>query len=96
MGRAIQTPLALQDIDEAAEYIADDDITAAICWLERVEEVYQMLADSPLAGRPRPELGSDMRSYPCVSHVIFYRPIGDGVEILRVLHGSRDYTELLT
>ena len=28
------------------------------------------------------------------NHVIFYRPVGDKLEILRVLHGARDYAAM--
>jgi len=30
------------------------------------------------------------------SYLIFYRPIAEGVEIYRVLHGARDLRRLLT
>jgi toxin ParE1/3/4 len=29
------------------------------------------------------------------NHLIFYRPIDDGIEIVRVLHGARDWQNLL-
>ena len=28
-------------------------------------------------------------------HLIFYRPVDDGIEIVRVLHGARDIDRLL-
>ena len=28
-------------------------------------------------------------------HLIFYRPVADGIEIVRVLHGARDLDRLL-
>ena len=30
------------------------------------------------------------RSFPLGNHLIFYRPIDDGIELVRVLHGARD------
>jgi toxin ParE1/3/4 len=42
------------------------------------------------AGRERPELAPRLRSFPAGRYVLFYRPIGGGIEIVRVLHGSRD------
>jgi toxin ParE1/3/4 len=32
----------------------------------------------------------NLRSFPAKGYVIFYQPTDDGVEISRVLHGSRD------
>lgn len=49
-----------------------------------------MLARNPKAGRERPDLAPRLRSFPVARYVLFYRPIDDGVEIVRVLHGSRD------
>ena len=49
-----------------------------------------MLARNPAAGRERPELVSDLRSFLVGRYILFYRPIDDGVEIVRVLHGARD------
>jgi toxin ParE1/3/4 len=38
----------------------------------------------------RPELWSDLRSFPARRYVIFYRLLGDTLEIVDVVHGSRD------
>ena len=29
------------------------------------------------------------------NHIVFYRPVADGIEILRVLHGARDLVSIL-
>lgn len=31
-----------------------------------------------------------MRSFPVFRYVVFYRPLDDGITVVRVLHGSRD------
>ena len=49
-----------------------------------------MLIENPLAGRERRELGASLRSFPVGSYVIFYVPLPDGVEIIRVMHGRQD------
>ena len=43
-----------------------------------------------MMGRSRPELASDLRSFPAARHVIFYLPTADGIVIARVLHEARD------
>jgi toxin ParE1/3/4 len=48
------------------------------------------LAGHPNLGRSRDELEEGIRSFPVGKYVIFYRVIPAGVEIVRVLHGSRD------
>jgi len=54
-----------------------------------------MLAESPSAGRTREEFQPGLRSFPVGSFVVFYRPIEDGILVVRVLHGARDIPELL-
>jgi|GEM_PF-3210350 toxin ParE1/3/4 len=55
-----------------------------------IEQKFQALSAQPNMGRGRDELAESLRSLPVGRYVIFYRPIAGGVEIIRVLHGSRD------
>jgi toxin ParE1/3/4 len=41
-------------------------------------------------GRARDNLASNLRSFPVKKFVIFYRPVDDTIEIMRVLYGARD------
>ncbi len=43
-----------------------------------------------LAKPRRAELAADLRSFPFGRYVIFYAPIEDGIDVVRVLHGARD------
>ena len=49
-----------------------------------------MLARNPLAGRARNDLALKLRSFPVGSYVVFYVPVADGVEIVRVMNGRQD------
>ena len=41
-------------------------------------------------GRRRPELAPNIRSLTVGRYVVFYQPLFRGIEVVRVLHGSRD------
>jgi toxin ParE1/3/4 len=41
-------------------------------------------------GRARPELAAEVRSHPFRRYVIFYLPMNDGIDVVRVLHSARD------
>jgi len=58
--------------------------------LHRIENIFQMLVANPLAGRERPELRKNLRSFPAGSYLVFYVPLPDGVEIVRVMNGRQD------
>jgi len=41
-------------------------------------------------GRARVELAPGVRSLPFGRYVIFYLPLHDGIDVVRVLHSARD------
>ena len=90
MSFVLRTPQARLDLIDAALYIAEDDPAAADRFLDAITETMQRLARHPMLGRTRPELAPELRSFPYRQHVIFYRPVHGGIEVMRVLHGSRD------
>lgn len=90
MPRIIKRPRALSDLVEIWDYIADDSEANADGFLEKIEEKIVLLSSQPLMGRARVELMENMRSFPVDRYVVFYRPLPDGIEIIRVLHGARD------
>lgn len=51
-------------------------------------------AAQPALGSPRQDLGEDFRAFHHTRYVIVYRPIADGIEVVRVVDGARDFTEL--
>jgi len=53
------------------------------------------LADFPKMGISRDDIQAGLRSQPVGNYLIFYFPLADGIEIVRVLHGSRDVENLL-
>jgi len=45
-------------------------------------------------GKNRDELHPGLQSFPVSKYLIFYMPINDGIEIIRVLHGMMDIDAL--
>ena len=85
---------ATADLDEIWLYIAQDNPDAADKYIRVIVARFPMLASMPLMGRERGELSPGLRSFPVSRHVIFYRPMDNGVEIARVLDGARDLPPL--
>ena len=40
--------------------------------------------------RAREELAADLRSFPFGRYLIFYAPVDEGIDVVRVLHSARD------
>ena len=90
MAQTIFAPEALADLAAIYDFVAVDDRLAAERLIERLERQAAILAATPGIGRRRLELRHDLRSSAVGRYVIFYRPVTDGIEIVRVLHGMRD------
>lgn len=56
----------------------------------------ERLAEQPLMTRKRDDLAPNLRGFPLGAYVILYRPIANGIEVVRVLHGARDIKRLLS
>jgi toxin ParE1/3/4 len=90
----VKRPLAELDLWEIWDYIADDSLDRADGFLDRIEEKLRSLARSPGIGRRREELLPGLQSFPVGNYVVFYRAIEDGIDVIRILHGSRDIEEI--
>lgn len=93
-GAITRSPRAETDLVEIWSFIADDNEAAADRLLGKIEGILNMLAAHPMAGRARPELHDELRSFPCGSYVVFYLPRSDGIEVVRVLSGYLDLDQI--
>ena len=68
--------------------------------LKAIEEKCTTYASQPLMGSSRPDLGEGIRIFTCGTKsnprewVVIYRPIQNGIEIVRVFRGKQDYPNL--
>ena len=85
---------ARSDLDEIWLYIAQDNPDAAERFVRSLVSRFPMLAGMPKMGRPREELAPRLHSFALGNYVIFYRPMDNGIEVVRVLHGTRDLPPL--
>ena len=90
MSKVFLTPQAHQDLIEIWSFIAEDSEKAADDILTVFDKKIKILTVSPQIGRRRGELAPRLRSFPIGHYVVFYRLVKNQIEIIRVLHGSRD------
>jgi toxin ParE1/3/4 len=102
-GSIVRARAALRDLDENADYLqSQSGPERAIRFLRAAEATFQRLATLPNMGTafdPGDPRFAGVRYCPVSrfkSYVVFYRPLPDGIEVLRVLHGSRDLEGILT
>ena len=95
MPRVIFSPAAGNDLVDIAAYLARDKPEAARRWVKTIRDKCDMLATQPQMGEARAGFGVPAcRSFSVGDYVVFFRAIQDGIEVARIVHGSRDLGSL--
>ena len=79
-----------RDLEDIWVYLAQNDSLAADLLLAKVFDKFPMLAQFPEMGRSRRELSEELRIVPIKPYIIFYKRIENYIEVVRILHQSRD------
>lgn len=96
MPRLLVSDRARDNIASIAAYIAQHNLYAGLRFYDAAEAAFELLAHMPGAGPrvdPPVHAAPDLRFWPIAryrNYLVLYRPLTDGVEILRVIHGARD------
>lgn len=97
--RVDKSSQAIFDLIEASNYIAQDNIDAAFRFLSAAQDAFRLLAENPGVGTKRKlrSTSNVMRSWPIHGFTawhIYYRPIKDGIKVIRIVHGARDDVQM--
>jgi toxin ParE1/3/4 len=103
MGVIRKRAIARRDLVETyVHYAREAGVGVADRFYAEAEAAFRRLASMPGLGThletDDPALG-ELRYFPLASrfrmYLVFYRPLADGIEIARVLHGARDIHGIL-
>jgi toxin ParE1/3/4 len=101
-GRYCVLPAADLDMDDRAAFLASHaSLETALRFYDAARSTFAELADMPRIGEQWPSINPRLtglrvwRIEGFESHLIFYRPSADGIDIIRVLHGARDIDSVL-
>jgi plasmid stabilization system protein ParE len=90
------TERAEADVDAITDFIAADNIDAAVKVLLALEEAFVLLASRPGIGHARADLTDrPVKFWNVYSCLVVYDPASDPITIIAVLHGARDVTQIL-
>lgn len=96
MPRVLRRPEAELDLFLIWEHISLENLNAADRTLDQLEAEFNLMATQPLMGRERPELAPQLRSFAYGHYVIFYLPLDDGINLVRVLDGRQDVESIFS
>ena len=90
--------IAREDIGEIYLYIAEGSPISALGVTNKIADKIDTLAELPYIGKIVPDNELAKQEYRMLiidSYIAFYKVIDDEVVVYRVLHGMRDYPDLL-
>jgi toxin ParE1/3/4 len=90
MARVTRRPQAEDDVLEIWAFIAEDSFAEADRWVDQLDDKLALWATQPLMGRDRKDLWPGIHSFAFGRYVVFYTPLQDGIDVVRVIHGSMD------
>jgi toxin ParE1/3/4 len=88
------SPAAEADLEEIGDYIAQDNPSRAVTFIDEVRSRFDAISRMPLAYAERPEIDPGVRACVHGNYVIFFYVTDSAVEIARVLHGARNIARL--
>jgi toxin ParE1/3/4 len=101
-GRVERTDRSVSDIIEHALFIAREQPTAARRFVQATADAIEKLAVMPNMGAIRESQDPDLtglRHWPIKgfrNFLIVYRPLRDGIVVVRILHGAQDIDRTIT
>ncbi|HEV2270853.1 MAG TPA: type II toxin-antitoxin system RelE/ParE family toxin [Steroidobacteraceae bacterium] len=91
-GGFVLTPRAQRDLDEIWDYTSDRwGLHQAETYTRQLWTDIEAVAANPAMGRPCAEVRAGYHKHPSGSHVLFYRIIPDGIDVVRILHEDMDH-----
>jgi len=85
---------ALSDLEEIWSHFSESGEEVADRVLKQITKKFSKLLNSPKIGKERNDLLIGLRSFPAGKFIIFYQETDFGIEIVRVVHGSRDIQQI--
>ena len=97
MGLIRRRPAAKRDLIDIYRKIAKNAPMRAAPYLRKIDDTLQTLSDRPQIGSARLPSFPDVRVFPVGRYLVIYRPLPseDGIELIRVYHGARDWESLI-
>jgi toxin ParE1/3/4 len=94
MARAIRSEQAQQDLEGILDYLDSQSSQAADRFAVKFEQTCNLHATHPGIGTSSEEYAPNLRHFTVWNYAVFYRPVDDGIEIIRIIHGARDIPKL--
>jgi toxin ParE1/3/4 len=90
MSSYVFSELAIQDLNEICDFIAQKDIRAASQLFDAIRKKCKLVASFPNIGKDYSWILPNLRGFILDDYIVFYYPRENGIDIARVIYGRRD------
>ena len=90
----ILAPSATRDLDRLSQYFLETNVEAGERLFKTLNQKFYNLTQFPNLGKPYFHLNPKIRGLLVEKHIIFYRVTDVEVEIVRIVDGRQDLTQL--
>lgn len=92
MGHVVYLRDAIDDLHQIWSYVAlqSQEFDRADRVIDSIDEAASLYGRQPELGEARPELAPNLRCFSIGRYAVFYVPTPAGIEVIQVIHGSRD------
>ena len=87
----VWTEPARHDLREIFEYVAEDNVNAALKLLTEINERVLLLSDNPSIGRPGRVENTKELVLTGTHYILPYRVVNNQIQVLAVFHTSRQW-----
>ena len=92
MSAYVLSPRPRADLRGIWRYTRDRwSIEQADRYVRELNRAFATIADDPRRGRPCDDIRPGYRKYRVGAHMVFFRFVGDKIEVVRLLHQSMDF-----
>lgn len=96
MTRYLLSPRAKDDLANIWDYTTKRwGVDRAERYLRQIQAGIEAAVAEPKLGRTCDDIRPGYRKYPIGSHVLFYRALGDCIDVVRILHARMDFEQHL-
>ena len=96
MSRYVLSPRAEADLGEIWDFTVKTwGEEQAEDYIRSLASAIEAVAQNPRRGRPCNEVRKGYRQYLAGSHIIFFRKIKGGIDVIRILHGRMKFDQHL-
>lgn len=93
-GGYVLSPLAQRDLDIIWDYTVEKwGKKQAIIYTRQLQKHIELIAAKPLIAKDCSEIRRGYYKYPSGSHLLFFRLIDGGIDVVRILHQQMDWEQ---